>query len=143
MKAHSTSIRELCANDYTPDQIARWSDVNYDREIWERSVQEQFHLVVLKSGRIEGFCHAAQRAGQQGNIAGLYFTRAIAGQGFGRKAVSMAFDYLREAGCTSVDLNSTVTSRVFYERMGFRCVEPRETPVRGVVLSSFYMMREL
>jgi len=27
--AHRISIRELCSKDYLPNQIERWSDINY------------------------------------------------------------------------------------------------------------------
>lgn len=38
-KAHVRSIREICSNDYRPEQIKAWSAVRYNDVIWKQSVE--------------------------------------------------------------------------------------------------------
>lgn len=134
MDAHKRSIVELCSNDYNEEQIDCWSNVNYSHDIWSRSVNDEYHLVVEKNNKIEGFCHACVHEGAIGEIRGLYFTSEIAGLGYGRKIFKKSIDYLRDNDCNKVVITGTKTAKPFYEKMGFSCIEEKSLNIRGTNL---------
>lgn len=139
IRAHSVSIKELCSKDYTPEQIEKWSDVNYSKEIWKTSVINEFHYVIEVDGRIEGFCHSKVHDDSKGEIKGLYFTRVVQGKGLGRELFELAMKNLRGCGCKEFFIFATKTAKGFYEKMGFVEVESLNIQVRGSVLECYKM----
>lgn len=139
MDAHRRSIIELCSKDYNDEQIKCWSTVKYSLDIWKCSVNDEFHLVVEKDGRIEGLCHACIHSEGVGEIKGLYFTKEIAGQGYGRKAFEQSLEFLKEGRCKKVIITGTKTARPFYEKMGFSCINERSLNIRGSDLICYSM----
>lgn len=143
MDAHRRSIVELCSKDYNDEQIKCWSSVNYNQDIWERSVNDEYHLVLEKDRRIEGFCHACIHPDGLGEIRGLYFTKEIAGQGYGRKVFEQSLEFLRVGGCKKIIITGTKTAKPFYEKMGFSCEKERTLNIRGTDLVCYDMFMEL
>ena len=141
--AHRKSILEICSKDYTPGQIEKFSGVKYTSDIWENSINKEYHIVVESNGKIEGMCHAKVRENGDGEIVGLYFTKEIAGKGIGRKVVEMAFDYLDQFNPKKIILTGTVTAKPFYERMGFVEVEEKKANIRGAEITCFLMEKVL
>lgn len=43
---HRDSIIDLCSKDYTSDEIKHYSNVIYTEDIWQRSINDQYHIVV-------------------------------------------------------------------------------------------------
>ncbi|MBT4790185.1 MAG: GNAT family N-acetyltransferase [Halobacteriovoraceae bacterium] len=141
--AHRRSILEICSNDYTLDQIEKFSGVKYSAEIWDNSVNNEYHIVVEVSGRVEGMCHAKLREDGDGEIVGVYFSKVIAGQGIGRDVVEMAFDYLDQFKPKNIILTGTLTAKPFYEKMGFVEVEKKKINCRGALLDCFKMEKHI
>lgn len=139
MRAHRTSIQEICSKDYTPEQIEKWSEVRYTDEVWETSVTHEFHYVIEVDGRIEGFCHSIVHPENIGEIKGLYFTPVVHGRGLGRELFELSMKNLRSRGCQTFFIFATRTAKGFYERMGFIEVERLEIQVRGSDLECFKM----
>lgn len=139
MDAHRRSSLELCSKDYSNEQVSLWSDVKYNSEIWENSVNNEYHLVVEKDGKVEGLCHAKVDDKGNGHIVGLYFTPVIEGKGLGRKAFEMAIQYLKDKGAPKISIIGTITAKGFYEKMGFNVVSKSQIAVRGTVLDCFEM----
>jgi putative acetyltransferase len=137
--AHRRSILKICSKDYTPDQIEKFAGVKYTSDIWENSVNNEYHIVVEVDGNIEGMCHAKIREDGDGEIVGLYFTEEVAGKGIGREIVEMAFDYLDQFSPKKIVLTGTVTAKPFYEKMGFVEVEEKKINIRGADLTCFRM----
>lgn len=131
---HRRSIIDLCCKDYNQEQIEKWSNVNYNKEIWETSIKEQLHLVVEIDHKIEGFCHSKIRDDGKGEIAGLYFSKKISGRGLGKKIFDESMDYLRKNGCTDFVVFATKTAKGFYEKMGFQEVDSCSLNIRGTEL---------
>ncbi|MCB9091396.1 MAG: GNAT family N-acetyltransferase [Halobacteriovoraceae bacterium] len=139
MDAHRRSILELCSKDYDENQIKCWSSINYSSDIWECSVNKEFHLVLEKNNKIEGFCHACVHGNSVGEIKGLYFTKEIAGQGYGRKVIEKSLDYLKKYNCNKCIISGTKTAKPFYEKMGFNCIEDQTLNIRGADLTCYKM----
>lgn len=140
--AHRKSIIELCSKDYTPEQIDKYSNVKYTPDRWEASVNNDYHICVEVDGVIEGMCHSRIREDGHGEILGLYFTKAIAGNGIGREIVEMAFEYFKKFNPAKIVLTGTVTAKPFYVKLGFREIKEKTIILRGVEIECFEMEKE-
>ena len=142
-QAHIRSIREVCAKDYTEDQIAKWSNLTYTDDVWSKTVHKNCCYVIEVNENIFGFCHSYIANSSEGEIAGLYLTPEVIGKGFGRIIFSKCIEYLKENNCKKAYLYSTKTSQKFYQRMGFKLIETKMITLRGTSLESHYMEMEL
>jgi len=134
--AHKRSIREVCSKDYNEEQIRIWSDVTYSDEIWENSLKNDIYYVLEKDTVIEGFIHGRIHSDNTGEIMGLYFTPAIMGQGYGRKAFELVMKEILKSNPTKVIISGTKTALPFYKAMGFKVVEVKQSNIRGTVIET-------
>jgi len=141
--AHRRSILEICSKDYTTDQIEKFSGVKYTSDIWENSINNEYHISIDVNGCIEGMCHAKIREDGDGEIVGLYFTKEVAGKGLGREIVEMAFKHLDEFKPNKIVLTGTITAKPFYEKMGFVEVEEKKLNIRGAEITCYRMEKSL
>jgi putative acetyltransferase len=137
---HIRSIRELCARDYTPQQIESWtrykSADNYRRGMTERG---EAIFVAEIDGRIIGF---ASLEGDE--ITSVYVGPEGVGHGAGRALVEAAESHARDAGIEKIRLRSTLTSIGFYLHMGYRRDEDTIFTLRdGVELQCIWMHKPL
>ena len=112
---HIRSIRELCAKDYTPQQIDSWtrykSPENYRRGMSERG---EVLFVAEIAGKIVGFSSL-----EKDEITSVYIAPEGVGKGAGRALVEAAQSHARDQGVATIRLRSTITSIGFYLHMGY------------------------
>jgi putative acetyltransferase len=138
--AHRRSIREVCSNDYGENEVKAWSDVSYDDDRFKDNIENEFHIVVEKNGKIEGGCHAKNHSEDLGEIMGLYLSPEVIGLGAGRAVFEKAIKYLKECGVNKVVITGTRTAKGFYERMGFQAVsEEKLFDIRGEQIACYEM----
>ena len=86
MRAHKLSIEEICSKDYTSEQIAKWADVNYSNDVWQKSVLEEIHYVIevfelsidfLRKNRCPKVFIFATKKSYQGTGLGLSIAKKI------------------------------------------------------------------
>jgi hypothetical protein len=81
--AHRRSIRELCSKDYTSEQIAAWSGMNFQEDRWCQTMDQDLVLVISdQQDNIFGFEHLQVHGDSDAEIAGLYFVPEATGQNF-------------------------------------------------------------
>jgi putative acetyltransferase len=144
--AHMASIRESCAADYTPAQIDAWAGRTYREDLRRAAIRDDAVWVLDDGGEVVGYAHLAKR-GPEAELVALYFRKRAAGLGLGRALVEQALQRAREWGCSTVALNSTLTSLRFYQRLGFVEVNPANPvvlfPLGEVSLECVPMCRSL
>jgi len=139
-EAHMKSIREVCAKDYSSEQIKHWSSLTYTDDVWTISVNNDFHYVIEKNGKVEGFCHAKVHDDSIGEIVGLYFTYEVIGLDAGREVFELAMKYFKEKNPKKVIISATKTAKGFYEKMGFDALGPAtDCQMRGTTIECFDM----
>lgn len=143
MNVHRRSIREICSKDYNEEQIAKWSDVNYSMEIWTKTINDDCYYVYERDSQIVGFCHALLRENNIGEIVGMYFAPEIKGLGLGAKIFSLCMDYLDNQKVDKVIIHGTKTAKPFYESMGFKTVEKKESNIRGAIIESYLLEKKI
>ncbi len=118
-EAHQRSIREICSNEYTPEQIHAWAGFEYSPTHWPETIQKDSVWVIEINGKAHGFGHFTQQNMIEGEVSGLYFSPDAKGLGAGRIIIEKMLNFAKERGLEKVKLSSTKTSKNFYKRMGF------------------------
>lgn len=146
IRAHVRSIREVCARDYTPEQIHAWSGRDFSADIWRETIShDQVWVVASQDDSVHGFGHLTLKAPGLAEISGLYFAPEAMGHGLGRKMINLLVAAAMKHGARSLILQSTITAQGFYERLGFKPVPgPSSVTLQnGVALPCVPMEREL
>lgn len=141
--SHMQSIQQVCAKDYTQEQIQAWGGREYNFE-QKRNLIDNHHVwVVEEEGKIKGY--GLLFIGEKGaEIGGLYFLPSVLGRGHGRQIVNEMLEVAKEAGFKEVTFESTVTSKGFYERMGaYQYAEDENSPINGVPIEGHPMRIDL
>ncbi len=135
---HIRSIRVLCANDYTPEQIESWvrykSADNYRKAMTECG---EVLFVAARHLKIIGFSQL-----WKDEITSVYVAPEGKGIGAGRALLEAAEDHARQQGVTEIKLRSTITSIAFYEHLGYQRVEDTIYTLRDRVKLECVWMRK-
>ncbi len=115
---HTNSVRTLCKSHYAPEVIDGW--------LAKRSPQgylppiKRGDIIVAEQGSmIVGFCEAAS-----GIILAVYVDPASAKQHVGRILLNHAIQIASCGHIGPIRLEATLNAIGFYERFGFRVLEP-------------------
>lgn len=139
-RIHDDSIRLLCAADYTPEQIASWTRFRSVAD-YRRALEsgETNWVSTLDGGTVAGY--ATYVAGE---LTALFVDPAHARCGAGRLLLSAAEQHARARGLPALTLQSTLTSRRFYERHGYTAVATESyTLPDGVAIPCVRMTKPL
>src|SRR5690606_1164888 len=108
IRAHVRSIREVCAKDYTPEQVEAWAGRDFSVEHREAStLRDQVWGVEGPGGEIFGFGHSGGDAEKGFYLYGLYFCPEVRGMGFGKQIVGEILDVVRAEGAKKISLHAT------------------------------------
>jgi len=121
-QAHMRSIAEVCASDYSPQQVKAWL-WPWDKAWREQLIEKNHMWVVEEGGEISGFCDMIP----SGEVMALYLVPEALGRGFGRALLEVMEDFARQQGWSSVHLCSTLTARGFYLSQNFVAVPGGKT----------------
>lgn len=139
MRAHSSSIKEVCISDYSQDQVEKWGSVSYDIDLWRKSVEQDYFEVVEIDGVVEGFCHSCIDQEDKAHLMGLYLTSKAIGHGIGKVLVGNSKSFFKNNNKEMVNLTATITAKEFYIQQGFKTVEEIKVKVRGAEIECFKM----
>ncbi len=111
---HVASIRKLCANDYTPQEIDAWAGWKSPAQYREAMAAGEQFFVAEVDGRVVAF---AVLFGDE--VKAIYLHPDHAGRGIGRELLEAVEAQARSQGVTEMKLTSTLTSVRFYESCGY------------------------
>lgn len=133
------TVQHVNARDYAPEIIEHWvSGINAQH--YRASAKEFSRTVAARpDGTIIGFgdCHTGK------STLGIYVHKDYQGQGVGATLMNHLLDKLYAAGCTVIELDSTLTARTFYEHHGFEVIEEKNHDMRGVPVPVLRMRKVL
>lgn len=140
IEAHVASIRDICAKDYTPEQIEAWAGRKFRADLWCQTIDRDFVWVIEHQKKILGFGHLALMSEEIGEIMGLYFIPPAIGKGLGKTMFSEMLKISRDNNLKKLTLHATVTAKSFYETLGFFQSGSDDTvEMRGVAIPCFPM----
>lgn len=147
-EAHGRSIRELCGNDYTPEQIAGWLPdsvtPDYYRENFSNPDKARYYRVAVLGNNVVGFSAYKIRDDKTCWMSLLYVHPDYSRSGVATALFSEMESYARQKDCEKIVLNSSVTARCFYEAMGMSVIkETLHTMNSGVEFEAFEMEKTL
>lgn len=137
-RVHVTSIRVLCARDYTPAQIEAWAGPKCAAD-YVRGLEAGEAIYVAEThGEIVGF---GCRNGDE--LRALYIAPATTGRGVGTELLKRIEADALTAGIRSLWLHSTLTAAAFYQARGYIRGEPVARLMRGVPIPCIPMRKSL
>lgn len=143
--AHRGSIRQVCAKDYTPEQIEAWAGRKFEEAQWISSIDTEHVWVIEYNDKVAGFGHLSSLQVDLVELRGLYFLPEVIGHGLGKKLMALIFRKAQELGARRMKLHATITALTFYESLGFKKVECSTTSVQmqGVTIPCHPMEKNL
>lgn len=142
--AHMKSIREICSKDHSSQEIQAWGHRPYRVDHRTGSIKNDLVWVVEDNGSIEGFGHLKifEKDGiKNGYISGLYLTPRVTGKSLGKAIVEMMMEEMKTAQVKQITLESSITARDFYHKVGFVDSGPETTVELGGAPIRCYPMR--
>src|SRR5688572_20014532 len=115
VKIQQAAIRELCAGDYSAEQLASWSSA-VAFEPFQPSVATHLFLVAEGANGIVGFADFDDSSGE---ILSIYVLSEHARLGLGSMLLQTIETRARAAGVREMIVNSSLTAVPFFQRVGF------------------------
>lgn len=119
IEAHIRSIREICSQDYTPEQVNAWAGRKFREVLWQQAIDRDLVWVVEHEEKVRGFGHLALMSKEKGEVMGLYLTPEVKGLGAGKEMFRVIREEAIKNGLCELELHATLTAKTFYEHCGF------------------------
>lgn len=139
-EAHRRSIQEVCAKDYTPEQIAGWfpntrTPQNYADKISEG---DKKYFVADINGVIVGFSNFEN----DGSISSCYIHPNYLRRGIATELFKATEAAIKELNIHKITLNSSKTAVKFYQSMGMSVAKEILHRLRSGVDVEAYQMEK-
>lgn len=138
-RVYFTSIHQIAARDYSPEQIAAWAPADFDTDLWAARVRKLDPFVVELDNQIVGYADIQP----DGYIDHFYVSGFHARQGIGTLLMGRIHEEAAMLGTTALTSNVSKTAEPFFARHGFQVVERHFPVCRGVVLENALMRKGL
>ena len=136
---HKQSIRRLCGEAYTQEQIDSWAGPRVPED-YVNFLRTAIVFVVERLDNLVGFAILSDT----GELHALYIHPSHVGVGFGSRLLSVVEKKASDLELQSVTLNATLNSVTFYERQGYSSLgETTNTLPNGVELPCVRMKKVL
>lgn len=131
----SSAIKEVCSNDYTPEQIAAWLPSSYDADKWKSLMDKLRPYIAKVDGQVAGYADLQN----DGYIDHFFVSARHQSQG----VTTALMDTLLKAGAGQERLYAhvSITARPFFEHKGFSVVSENVVVREGVELKNYIMER--
>ena len=133
------TTHRINGQDYTPEQCERWAPLNRDMTEWALRIQSRNPFVARKDGQIVGFGELEP----SGHIDYFYVHYDWQRHGVGTALYRVIEEEARRQHLPELHLESSVTAKPFFIRMGFQIQEKRENMICGAPAPQFLMKKRL
>ncbi len=146
-EAHMRSIQELCSKDYTEAEIKAWGHRPYNEEHRLFAITNHIVYVVIINDSIEGYAQLkfyTDNNVKKAHIMGLYLTSIASGKNLGTKSLQKLMSEAYANSVKQITLESTLTSKIFYLKNGFKEIGTTETiSINGQAIRCIPMAKNL
>jgi putative acetyltransferase len=137
---HMNSIRENCKSHYTSKEIQAWGNRDYSEEHRQKTILNDFILVVEYKEKILGYSHFAY----SGELRALYLDLKIIRKGFGKKLLKLVEEKAKSKGINKIFLHATLNAIEFYTHQGFVSNGTQHTiEINGEEIRCFPMIKNI
>lgn len=139
-RVHRASIREVCAADYSPEQIEAWASPARIEQYQFAIARHELHVAVSQA-TVMGFSELDE---ERGEVKAVYVDPAWLRRGVGRALLAELERVARERRLGELHLEASLTAEPFYLAAGYRAVR-RSTHIlsSGEGLSCIEMRKQL
>ena len=140
LRIFQEAIMVTAAGDYTPAQLHAWArPKQHDITQWDRSMLRRKSVVATLWDQVVGFSDVSK----DGYIDMLYVSPDYARRGVARALIAFLEKQARSSSAHQLTANVSTTARPFFEAAGFEVEAEQHPVVRGVIMNSFRMTKEL
>lgn len=130
------TIRTINKRDYTPSQITRWSKRGNTAD-FRKMHDRRIRYVAVENGKIIGFGDIVKEKPKE--MGGLYVHKDFIRKGVGKKLMGKIEATVQKMGVRHFSLRSSVTGKLFYEKLGYRVLALQKNRRKG----DEYLMEKL
>ncbi|RXJ71855.1 GNAT family N-acetyltransferase [Veronia nyctiphanis] len=129
------SVRNVCIQHYSQQQVEAWAVESYDADKLMAMCKHNQPFVAIIENEIVGYSDLQD----DGLIDQFFCHWQVQRQGVGQALMNHIFELAEARGIDRIHSLVSITARPFFERMGFHVVRDNEVEVRGVSLNNFVM----
>ncbi|UNK57747.1 GNAT family N-acetyltransferase [Pseudoxanthomonas daejeonensis] len=134
-----SSVHDLAAKFYTPEQINAWAPIAYDRQEWASKLARLRPFVAVSEGQVVGY---ADLQGP-GYIDHFFVSGRFAGRGVGNALMGHICGVAARRGISELSADVSLSAEPFFSKHGFVVVERQTVAVAGVELANARMCKAL
>lgn len=132
IKLMDRTIRAVCCNDYTDDEIEKWSPAGREQRLVEK-LKSSYAILALIDGALAGFGNT-----EGAEIDCLYVSDEHQGEGIGSMILQDLEDKAFSYGNT-IHVYSSITAEGFFLSHGYRRIRENIVERDGVLIHNWYM----
>lgn len=127
-----TTIFEVNISDYTLEQVKAWGDV--DRDQFNDNLAKSYARVISNHEQIVGFGNIDDKGYIDLFYVGADYQRQVVGQ-------KLLHDLEKSSNYTSFMVNSSITAKPFFEKMGYKETRKNCVHLRGQDFVNFTLKK--
>lgn len=133
------TVHTVNLKDYTPAQLDAWASKNINNDKWNKSLSENYTIVVESDGVIIGFGDLDDKG---------YFNRLFVHKDFQRQGIACLIEceikkYAKEKNIAILTTEASITAKPFFEKCGYRVIKQQNIEREGQILINFLMKKQL
>jgi len=139
VKLFYDTIHAVNLKDYNSAQLDVWAPEEIDMDMWDKSISNNYTVVVETNGLIIGFGDLDDT----GYFNRLFVHKNFQGQGVATIISNELEKYAKQNGITVVTTEASITARPFFEKRVYRVVKMQRIERKGQTLTNFLMKKHL
>jgi len=133
------TIKRVAKYDYSPQEIASWSDGAKNTDNWFKRIDTHYFLLVKVENKLVGMASIDS----SGYLDVLYVHHNHQGQGIASSLLSRMEEKALKDGHRSVTSDVSITAKPFFIHKGYKIIRPQLVLCRGVVLRNYHVQKHL
>lgn len=133
------TVHEVNKNDYSEEQLDAIAPKDANEYHWEKSLEKNHTIVVEEDDKLIAFGNI----GKTGYLDRLYVHPDYLRKGIASKLVEELEEYAKKHGSHVINVTSSITSKAFFESIGYAVIEEQINERRGERLLRYLMEKKI
>jgi len=133
------TIKSVCKNDYTNEQINAWSTAKNDDQKWKDKILNQYFLIAREGSKIIGFGSLENNE----YLDLLYVHKDYQKKGVAKKLLSYLEKKAEINRTEKLTSDVSTTAKSFFEKNGYKVIKEQKNEINNVVLANFKMIKKV
>jgi len=133
------TIHAINKEHYTQEQLNLWAPKTNEHSYWDRAAQHNVLYVAEIGGELVGFGDFKKN----GYLSSMYVHKDHQGKGIATALFKKMEEEANHMRLKEFTTESSITAKLFFERMGFTVVESQEKEYNGLKFLVYIMVKKL